>query len=586
MNPRRILNTLLLASFISLTGCKNDYVILPNGTRVEGKTFKSSKFPNNLNLKSNDYSDETLETRSKFEGVIKKISSAKDKTKKIDKLCFFLNHSSNENYELQIKPVNISLSYRVAIINYDDFNKSIQHTLTCLKVGDTVIIPSIRRYDEPSDLFKILNDIDNYKPNEFNKKESQLDMKSDVNKSNYIYRNILYDGGEIKIPISLDKYFEYKKKPALCDIKILSRQRATTLNESTLDQILRSMNLSTNNELKANTILSFVHGFVYIKDDIIDSYNKTPIETIVEGGGDCEDFAVLAYTLMYKAGLDVVYLDFPGHAALGVRGNFNGKYVIYNDKKYHLAEATGTEWNNHHSNSKIGEFSDYASAEVFTHENNNKINAKIEDGNSQRSVALNIIPEKTITNTGNIGENISKEEYEKLLKEENEKKNTWIINKYGHLGEKQNKIYYPMEFINNFNKKLESYQGIQKIHVKLTNADEKGGFNICFSVCGTIEDNIEYSLFWKKFNASVLSVYLKGDELDSLILKTNNLTTKYTTHAFDAIDVNFKYLNPSDADYKKYKKILDSNVNKIFSEIRSNNNDIYDMMFKTSIIRN
>jgi len=69
---------------------------------------------------------------------------------------------------------------------------------------------------------------------------------------------------------------------------------------------------------------------------------KFPIETLWEGGGDCEDKAILAAALLKALGYDVVFVTYPyyftGHAMLGVAVPLSkGCYVSLPRQKVLLA---------------------------------------------------------------------------------------------------------------------------------------------------------------------------------------------------------------------------------------------------------
>ena len=110
-------------------------------------------------------------------------------------------------------------------------------------------------------------------------------------------------------------------------------------------------------ELYANMVLQVTHQFLYKPTD----NTKYPIETFVEGSGDCDTLAVFAAALMKAGGLDsaIIYGTANGsqedqlglaHAMVGV--NLTEKpddqfrqYTYYmsdsnNGKTYYLAEAT------------------------------------------------------------------------------------------------------------------------------------------------------------------------------------------------------------------------------------------------------
>jgi len=103
-------------------------------------------------------------------------------------------------------------------------------------------------------------------------------------------------------------------------------------------------------ELFVNLAIQLVHQICYN----ITRYTKYPIETLVEGSGDCDNVAILTASILNAKGLDVVVLlvkaDGNGHAMLGVNinkpndlydyGRKTAWYYEYNGKKYWLIEAT------------------------------------------------------------------------------------------------------------------------------------------------------------------------------------------------------------------------------------------------------
>ena len=107
-------------------------------------------------------------------------------------------------------------------------------------------------------------------------------------------------------------------------------------------------------ELFTNLALQLVHQIYYN----ITSYTKYPVETLVEGSGDCDNVAVLLASILRAAGLDTVILlvKVPGgaHAMAAVAlpsppddlFSYNRKfywYYEYDGKTYYLLEATWPE---------------------------------------------------------------------------------------------------------------------------------------------------------------------------------------------------------------------------------------------------
>ncbi len=100
-------------------------------------------------------------------------------------------------------------------------------------------------------------------------------------------------------------------------------------------------------EQTANFVLSFVQCLPYTVDNVstgVDEFPRYATETLVAGGGDCEDTTILAGSIFLVLGYDLVCLNPKGHLALGIEGKFPGFYFKHNGKRYHYSETTGTGW--------------------------------------------------------------------------------------------------------------------------------------------------------------------------------------------------------------------------------------------------
>ncbi len=117
---------------------------------------------------------------------------------------------------------------------------------------------------------------------------------------------------------------------------------------------------------RSQRILDFVHTFLY--DQTQSGYTKRPLETLVEGAGNCEDLVTLAIKLYQVNGFETVVIKVPPapeflempHTMVGVLGkSFPGLkkscYVTKKGEKFYLAEVTGTDNVEKPSNWKIGE---------------------------------------------------------------------------------------------------------------------------------------------------------------------------------------------------------------------------------------
>lgn len=117
----------------------------------------------------------------------------------------------------------------------------------------------------------------------------------------------------------------------------------TSSQEAEFQQVTSSLP----NTDKVNFILAFVQSLPYTVDNVTtgyDEFRRYAIETLIEGGGDCEDTTILACAILSGLGYKLVLIHTPGHIAFGVPGDFSGAYFSYNNDKYYYCETTGTGW--------------------------------------------------------------------------------------------------------------------------------------------------------------------------------------------------------------------------------------------------
>lgn len=107
-------------------------------------------------------------------------------------------------------------------------------------------------------------------------------------------------------------------------------------------------------EVAAQRILDFMHQKLYVPDHN-GEYVKYPLETLVEGGGDCEDLSILGASLMRASEIDVSLLYFGNHLAIGVHGNFSGTFWQIDGRPYYYAEPGATIWPSTPARWNIGE---------------------------------------------------------------------------------------------------------------------------------------------------------------------------------------------------------------------------------------
>ncbi len=97
-------------------------------------------------------------------------------------------------------------------------------------------------------------------------------------------------------------------------------------------------------------IISFVQNLPYTSDDVttgFDEYPRFPYETFYDNGGDCEDTAILASSMLHELGYGVALLRFSDHMAVGVKctPSAGQSYYTQDGIKYCYLETTGKNWN-------------------------------------------------------------------------------------------------------------------------------------------------------------------------------------------------------------------------------------------------
>ncbi len=94
---------------------------------------------------------------------------------------------------------------------------------------------------------------------------------------------------------------------------------------------------------KINMVIDFVQSLQYQTET--GEYPKYPIETLHDGGGDCEDTSILLAAVLDKMGIDCVLLSPPGHMSVGLSiTGLTGQHYLWAGKKYFYVETTGQNW--------------------------------------------------------------------------------------------------------------------------------------------------------------------------------------------------------------------------------------------------
>lgn len=163
------------------------------------------------------------------------------------------------------------------------------------------------------------------------------------------HRSYNYDWN---VTIPLRTYFYYKDLPRPAKIETMLTEPAADSILSVFNRNLREASII--NDLRKSDVISLVAALVRLlpRNDrefttAYDAYPRFPIETLLDQGGDSEDTAILAATLLLREGYDVVLLRFdqPKHVALGVSlPTAGGVSWEYQGRLYFYQETTVKGW--------------------------------------------------------------------------------------------------------------------------------------------------------------------------------------------------------------------------------------------------
>ncbi len=151
----------------------------------------------------------------------------------------------------------------------------------------------------------------------------------------------------VLMTIDIEKYNSYDGKERY-DIPQLVEEGRTTIGNLTREfQNIFKQHSEWSNQDRIDFVLSFVQSLPYTFDDVTtgyDEFRRYAVETLIDGGGDCEDTTILVAAILRGLGEKTALIFTLGHIALGVSGNFTGTSVNYNGTKYYYCETTGTGW--------------------------------------------------------------------------------------------------------------------------------------------------------------------------------------------------------------------------------------------------
>jgi len=170
--------------------------------------------------------------------------------------------------------------------------------------------------------------------------------------------NWTYNGQKYKITVEIPKsaydYYHSLERVPTSDYSVYV---SYPLDDNYLMGIVEKLRVFSNirgftEVQKVSLVVSFVQNIPFTNDLITtgyDEYPRYPLETLIDGGGDCEDTSILASSLLKLMGFDTVLLSYSNHMAVGISvTNVGGSYYSFDGKHYYYVETTGKNW-------KIGE---------------------------------------------------------------------------------------------------------------------------------------------------------------------------------------------------------------------------------------
>lgn len=152
---------------------------------------------------------------------------------------------------------------------------------------------------------------------------------------------------KVEVDLSSTAYLHYRTKPRSWSYGTYTMESPSHPVIADIAQVLEAAaaDVVDTEWDRVRYAVTFVQNIRYV-DDVGGEYPRYPIETLVDGTGDCEDTAILLAAILDAWGLDCVLLSPPGHMALGlsVTGLQGISYPI-GGKKYFYVETTGKNWN-------------------------------------------------------------------------------------------------------------------------------------------------------------------------------------------------------------------------------------------------
>ena len=162
-----------------------------------------------------------------------------------------------------------------------------------------------------------------------------------------------WDGVErsvtITVPEQLYDYYSEKERYQTTDYRGYVLH---PLDDQYVEALVYEFNLiqvdeGLTKENKTDLVVSFIQNMEYVLDTDskgLTEYPRFPVETLVDGGGDCEDTGILMASLLDAMGYNISLILLPDHLAVGVEVNATGTHWVYDNVTYYYLETTAPGW--------------------------------------------------------------------------------------------------------------------------------------------------------------------------------------------------------------------------------------------------
>lgn len=208
-----------------------------------------------------------------------------------------------------------------------------------------------------TEIKKTESNLDKKKKDNYNNKSVYEELSGSdqvIHKTFYIHSvESIEDIYKLQVDIPYSSYTNYSK----IDESERTLTKMVTPNDPVIENIskkLVDLSISDSDYFYFNNIFELANNIKYSSDydkDEDGEYWKFPIETLVDGEGDCEDTTFLLASIFEAVNLDTILIEFPGHIGIAIElpnvimesYRVPIDYYTYKNKKYYYIETTNTK---------------------------------------------------------------------------------------------------------------------------------------------------------------------------------------------------------------------------------------------------